>query len=520
MLKNIGSNWAVAMLQILVLVQLTPVQVKALGEDANGVWLTIASLTSALGLLILGVPMASVRFIAQHVAQKDLEGENKTIGVCITMCLGLGACAVGLGAALSFFFEHTYLASPAWRALGDGIRREARIAYWLTVVQLSVGFVAQIPFGILEAHHEFVPRNAVKVLCLLLRLALVIFVLRVYPSLVLLALIQAMLLGVEFATAMLVIGRRCPGVRFRPQLGDRAAVGRILSFSLFAMLLGVGSQLAFRSDVLVIGAFLEPSEGTFFDVGNKFFPPLVEVVLGVGMVVMPTAAKLGATNAQSELGPLLLKWSKISFSIALLVGAYLVVLGPEFVGWWMGHTFALRSGAVVRILMISFLAFLPVRGVALPLLAGLGKPQQPAIALLIMGAVNLGLSLLLVKPYGIVGVAMGTAIPNVFFAAYVAVIACLEAGVRVRDYVRYVSRPLLAFAPSVALLVFLKDGVHLFSVAGSRLQLFGALVAAGVLMVVTFAALSIALVFRDDPYTEISAPLTRLVPLLRSRRSP
>src|SRR5262245_46293712 len=114
MLKNIGSNWALAAIQIIVLIQLTPVQIKALGGEANGVWLTIASLTSVLGLLILGVPMASVRFIAQHVAKQDTQGANRAISTCLTMCLGLGAGAVAVGGVLAFFFEHTYLQSPAW----------------------------------------------------------------------------------------------------------------------------------------------------------------------------------------------------------------------------------------------------------------------------------------------------------------------------------------------------------------------------------------------------------------------
>ena len=93
MLKNIGSNWALALVQIIVMMQLTPVQVAALGPDANGAWLTIASLSGLLGLLILGVPMASVRFISQHAAAKDLDKVNEAVSTCLGICLALGASA-------------------------------------------------------------------------------------------------------------------------------------------------------------------------------------------------------------------------------------------------------------------------------------------------------------------------------------------------------------------------------------------------------------------------------------------
>src|SRR5690348_16221052 len=108
MLKNVGSNWALALIQIAVMIQLTPVQITALGPDVNGAWLTVASLTGVLGLLILGVPMASVRFIARSAASKDLVKVNQAVASCLGICILLGVGATAIGAGLSVFFEHIY----------------------------------------------------------------------------------------------------------------------------------------------------------------------------------------------------------------------------------------------------------------------------------------------------------------------------------------------------------------------------------------------------------------------------
>src|SRR5206468_6913515 len=93
---------------------------------------------------------------------------------------------------------------------------------------------------------------------------------------------------------------------------------------------------------------------------------------------------------------------------------------------------------VLQILMISSLAFLPVRGVALPILMGLGKPRTPTIAFLAAGLMNLALSIALARPLGLAGVALGTAIPNVLFALVVLVIACRELQIGVGRYFAYV----------------------------------------------------------------------------------
>ncbi len=520
MLKNVGSNWALALIQIAVMIQLTPVQITALGPDANGAWLTVASLTGVLGLLILGVPMASVRFIARSAASKDLDKVNEAVASCLGICILLGAGATVIGAGLSIFFEHVYLRAPAWQVLGPRWIAEARIAYWIAVLQVGLGFVSQLPFGILEAYHEFPAKNVVMIASLLLRLALTIGVLRVHPSLILVALIQLGSMVVEFTGGMIFVRRRCPGVRFNLQRFDRSQVRTILGFSVFAMLLSVGSQLAFRSDALVIGAFQDPAAGTFFDVGNKFFPPLTGLVLGIGMVVMPLAARLEGEGNIAELRRVYLKWSKIAYSMSLLVGIYLIVLGPEFIGWWMGRGYAQASGPVVRVLMVSFVFFLPVRGVALPILMGLGKPVKPALALLAMGAANLALSLALVRPLGIVGVAVGTAVPSVLFAAAVMVFTCRELDVSVGEYLRYVvGRASLGVAPAALLLLSLKLGLNAFPRSTSRAAMFVPLLLAGLGMVTVFAMTWIFFVYRDDPYVDVMARVRRFLPGIRSPKS-
>ena len=519
MLRNIGSNWMLALIQLVVLVQLTPVQVRALGAPAQGAWLTIASLTSVLGLLVLGVPMASVRFISGHVARREIDQANEAIATCLGATLGLGAAAMVVGAGLSFFFERVYLSGPAWQALQPHVLREARIAYWIVIVQVGLSFAGQLPYGILDAHHHFVARNGVKAAGLLIRLALVIGVLTRHPSLLVLAFVQLAVTALEFGVAMLIIRRSFPEIRFGLARFDRGRLRAILGFSIFVMLLNMGSQLAFQCDQLVINAFSGPEAGTLFDVGNKFFQPLTGIVLGIGMVIMPTATKLQATGQMEELRHVFLKWSKVASSIGMLLAAFLLVLAPEFIAWWMGPAFAGPSGQVTRLMMVAFLFFLPVRGVASPTLMGLGKPALPAIALLVMGAVNLVLSLLLVKPFGILGVAIGTAGPCVVFAAALAFIACREVEVSFGSYLRYVLlRPAIGACAPVLTLLALTRGLHLFSAELNRTALFFRLFGAGVAMVVVFALTWILFVYRDDPYFDLGARVERFLPrALRSR---
>ena len=61
------------------------------------------------------------------------------------------------------------------------------------------------------------------------------------------------------------------------------------------------------------------------------------------------------------------------------------MFGPAFLANWLGVTFREPGGRVLRILTLSYLVFLPVRGVALPALMGVGKAGWPTIAFFAAG---------------------------------------------------------------------------------------------------------------------------------------
>jgi O-antigen/teichoic acid export membrane protein len=442
--KSVASNWTLNLLQMAGLLWLSRFVLHALGDSPNGLWVSIVSYTGVLSLLILGVPMASVRAIAQAVAHKDEAAEQRAISTCLAICMLLGLCALLVAGLLYLGFDASVLASKGAEVPPETLRG-ARLAFAIVGLQVACGFAMRLPYGILEAHGEFGRRNLVMAGELLLRILLTFLLLRWRPELPMLALVLVASMLFEFAGTLFVIRRRHPGLSFSLGSFDRSAVRPILSFSVFALLLNVGSLLAFRLDGMVISAYMPLSAATEFDIGNKFFDPLMQFLIGIGAVLMPAATRLKTTGDTSELRVVFLRWSKIALAIVLLVSIYLLILGPAFLAWLYGDEYDLRSGPVLRVLAASFLFYLPIRGVALPVLLGLGKPRAPALALLAMGILNLALSLALVQPCGILGVAIGTAIPNVLFALYVLVLACRELAIPLSEFAaRVVLRPLLA----------------------------------------------------------------------------
>jgi O-antigen/teichoic acid export membrane protein len=382
------------------------------------------------------------------------------------------------------------------------------------VLQLAFGFVSQVPSAIMTAHRDFLARNAIMIGGLGLRLGLIAVWLRADASLTVLAWITAVQMLAEFAVAAIVVKRRYPGTRLGLAGFDKVEVRSIVGFSAYVLLLAIGYKLLFMTSPLILGKCRPAADVTAFENGKSLVLYLTDFILAIGAVAMPTAVKLKLENRENELAEMFLRWSKIAFSIALVAGLYLVVLGTDFIREWIDKADfdADAAGEVNRILMISHFVFLPVRGVGLPILMGLGKPERATVAFLLSGVLNLVIGLALVEPLGLVGVALGIAIPDALFAFYVLVIACRELGVSWRRYVRYVgSRALVGSVPVLLFLLFLKRVAPL----DGRLPV----ILCGVASTALFAIVWVAWVYRGDPYVDVTASLRRLLGLSRKPSS-
>ena len=494
MLRNIGSNWVLTVVGIVATYALTPFVIETLGREGYGTWTLITSMTGYISLLALGVPMACVRYLAQHVAEGDRQKMNRTIGSCAGLYLIIGALAVLIGAVLMALFGMYRI--PA--VLQD----EAHLAFGLMVIQVSAGFIGLLPEGILFAHHDFVVRNAVRVAGVLLRLSLTIGLLTLNASLVVLASVQVLCLAFDFGVSWHLVRRRYPGIRVSLRDFDGAVVRSILSFSVYVLLLNAGARLAFETDALVLGAMLGVGAIPFYAVANSLIVYLMEFVVAIAAVVSPMATKLNTERRLDQLRGIFLTWSKVALSLTLAAVLFLVVFGPRFIGWWIDPSFERPSGQVLQILALSCLLFLPVRGVALPIMIGIGKPGAPTIAFLVAGVLNLVLSIALARPLGLAGVALGTAVPNMLFAGFVLAITCRELRVPIPQYVKYVvPRAAIGAAPVLALLLWFKLALRVETMLG--------LVAAGSAMLVVFGTTWILYVYRGDPYVDLRPHLMR-----------
>ncbi len=497
MLRNVGSNWVVTLFAIAATYVLTPFTIRTLGNDGYGTWTLITAMTGYMSLLTLGVPMASVRFLAQHVAEGDPRKMNEAIGSCVGLYLMMGVVALVVGLALTVVFTALY-------DIPVPLRSQARLAFAVMALQVSMGFIGLLPEGIMFAHHDFVVRNVVRIGTVFLRVALTLWLLTLQASLVMLAAVQLACLVFDFTVSLVLIRRRYPGLRVRLADFDWRMVKQIFSFSMYVLLLSVGARLSFETDALVIGAFIGRRRDSVLRrrEQSRRLPDGIHDRDRRGRRADGHQAEHGGAAGGA------------GGNIPEVVEG-LAVVEPD------GRPVSDRSGTAVHRMVDRSRLRSAFRGRAgnphdfesrvpagprrrAPASDGARQTAHADDRVHRRGPAESRAQHSRSRgPFGLAGVALGTAIPNVLFAAIVLVVACRELEISVMSYLRYVvPRATIGAIPPLVLLLWFRVGVDVQNIAG--------LVAAGAAMFMVFAVTWVLFVYRDDPYVDLTPHLGRL----------
>jgi len=161
---------------------------------------------------------------------------------------------------------------------------------------------------------------------------------------------------------------------------------------------------------------------------------------------------------------LLLVGTKYLLIIILPIGYTYIIMGKTFINLWMGESYGPTSSMVLLILTFSYFGFLS-QFISTSIFYGMSKHRLLSLSCLGMSILNLVLSIILVKPLGVYGVALGTAIPLVFYGTFfVPTYICRVLKLRLWVYLRRsFIPPFFASLPFLLLIFYFENNFKILS---------------------------------------------------------
>jgi len=176
-------------------------------------------------------------------------------------------------------------------------------------------------------------------------------------------------------------------------------------------LLNVSAYLILYTDSIVIGAFQPVAMVTFFAIAGNLIACSRSLVSGISFTIVPLASSLDADGHHDKIELIGLAGPRYATMLVLPIVITLALRGKTFIGLWMGSEYAAPSSRVLQVLCLV-LFFGAANQVTTAMMLGLNKHRPLVLVNIAEGILNLALSIGLVHAIGIVGVACGTAFPN------------------------------------------------------------------------------------------------------------
>lgn len=399
--KNVSATWLGLLVHLVVGFFLSPFILHRLGDDAFSVWVLVFSLTGYYGILDLGVRSSVIRYVAKFAATEDEEKLGRFLSTSVAF-YAVVSLVVLLLTGVGFFHLQSIFKIPF------GVLRSARVLFALAGVCVALSFPLSVFAAVLEGLQKFSWLHLSQIGVTLLRGLLIVIFLTRGGGLVAVGSITVGMSLLGYLIFMWMAFRAFP-LRLNARYVDYASFRQMLSYGAFAFVILVAEKLRFQSDPILIGALLSSTAVTYFSIGSKLVEYSTSVVRSMAVVFTPMSSHLHAAGDVARLRQTLVMGNRACALIIFPLCAILVILGRSIIEVWVGTEY-LSSYAVLVILAVPKAIYL-AQSTSTKILLGIGRHRTLATVLLLEGGINLVLSILLLRHFGIVGVALGTAIP-------------------------------------------------------------------------------------------------------------
>ena len=451
--KNVAYSWGAHLTLVLSGLFLMPYVLKTVGDPAYGAWLLLNAISQYAKLLYLGFGETTARYVSKLAAERD-ESKLNDVASCV-FAVYLGSAAIALALTLVVMWL-----APGMNDWGGVPIFDVQIAILLLGLNMVIGIAGSVNGGLLMGVQRFDIERGIQVLTTVLRLGLVIYFLQEQHGLITLGLCFLAMTVLENVLHYWYARRELPGLKLRITRLDRKVLKDCFAFSAFTSIVLVSEYLIYTTDTLVIGFTLGAAAVVPYGIAHRITDMVYRPLEQIGVVVMPKAGELDTLKRTDELRRMTSQ--AISLVFLLTAGFWIgsAFFGDMFVHVWIGPGYP-EAHTIMIVLVAALVVATPV-GVLRRILVGMGVVRWPSLLYFGEAVLNLILSLILVRFYGIYGVALGTLIPVVAIGLFVLFpLAVRRIDMRVRDVVSEIGRTSVLPLGVMAAFCYLADQSNL-----------------------------------------------------------
>lgn len=420
--RNVSTRYVLIVVNVLIGLVMLRYNVQHLGQDTYGLLMLATSVTAYFTVLDFGYGSAVVRYVAEFRARRDVKALNETLSTMAFVFVGVGAicylAAIGIAVALPYVFN----IEPAQVQSG-------RLVLLICALQVALYFPFSIFGGVINGFERYYVNNVV---------GLVFNVLTAVVNVIVLAMGYGIVELVACSTALRIAPlwiyrwnayRVFPQLEIRRRHFRRERLRELSGFSIYVAVVDWSSRLTYTTDAFFLGVFMNTAAVAVYSVAQRISDTLLTLTHQIHTLLMPAVVHRAIGGETAGQRSMLIRATRFQFAIAMCLCGAIGTAAATLIHAWLGPGWD-ASAQVTQILA----AVVIIRAaIAMPstMLQGTGHHRFVAAASACGAAANLVLSLVMVAVWGIVGVALATAIAAMLTAVLVFPRSCRVVGLGV-----------------------------------------------------------------------------------------
>ncbi len=390
---------------------LTPLIIAYIGVTEFGMYAIVMGFIGTFALFDFSISASFIKFISEHYNKNQFENLNKTINTGLFFYIGFTTIICIIVIFFSTFIFNLINIPPN--------------LYSLAVFSLNISLII---FFLATSSTIFVSvLISIQKMYLNSMIGLIINILNFFSTYLLLTMGYG-LKGVLYSQLIAVIVsvffniylsfKEIPQLKIGFRYLDKLSFKSMSKLGLQMQVSRFSVFLSEKYDEFLLGHFSSLSNVTYFNLANRvtrfgrFFP------LQLFQQVAPVAAELNAKDQNHKLTLLFTEATKYLTVFSLPIFIYIIFFADLIMTTWVGSGYD-TSVYLLRILAAGQIVNLLLSAPGNSIIPNLGLPKYLMYEGLISLAINLILSFLLIKYYGIVGAAIGTSVSTASASIYV-----------------------------------------------------------------------------------------------------
>jgi O-antigen/teichoic acid export membrane protein len=200
-----------------------------------------------------------------------------------------------------------------------------------------------------------------------------------------------------------------PELRIGPSLFRRARLREVTAFSIHMAVIDWANKLNYSMDAVVIGAFLNMADVAVWAIGQRLAELTQRLANQLNDILFPAIVEHDTAARVDRLQKIFLMGTRLSLAAVIPLAGGMILLAEPLIVSWVGKD---NAGSALILQLLSAVVIIRVGdATAGTVLKGSGSHRLIAFTNMGAAIANVALSIVLVKPLGLAGVAIGTLIP-------------------------------------------------------------------------------------------------------------